>query len=95
MQSIEDGGEMGKSVLAPRGYCSECGAALVDRGTTEVMPVAGKFDRKTGEPNQLLTWRTWECPNQEYVLHRGWIHTSHTDFEPTPASLVRRLLRHL
>jgi hypothetical protein len=65
---------------APRGYCSECGAALVDKGVENVLVAAGRFDRKTGRPNPTLRWRTWECPNQEYLPFRGWIHSSHVDY---------------
>jgi hypothetical protein len=64
---------------APRGYCAQCGTALVDLGVKEVV-TGSLFDRVTGKPTKPERWRTWQCPNQEYVVFRGWIHTSHTDY---------------
>lgn len=79
---------------APRGYCKECGAALIDKGTHEVPDwtvynVGAKFDEKTGRPIDTKLWREWECPNKEFVtvkvgdisIPRGWVHSSYTDYD--------------
>ena len=82
--------KMPKNSIAPRGYCTECGAAMVDMGIQEVNMDLGqrKFDEKTGKPIPLKRIRTWECPNKEFVTvkigdisyPRGWVHSSYTDY---------------
>ena len=67
--------------LAPRGYCEECGAALIDVGIKEVAPLHGKFDTQTGERKPTELWRIWECPNKAFVQGRGWVHSTYTDYD--------------